>query len=202
MYRIIISIPPVLFEENAAKVRCIINDLYKKGFNEFEANSFTGLRILQDINAEKYLGPEMPVYNHLSAKYFFDLGYKSVYCPVEGDASIYKAVTGFSKGSIECLVFGRIPLFQSRVMSAEFIEGRIFRDKYCEVECFKQDGINLFVERKPFCLIGNKFKKENIHFDMLACDLRFFKDPGKVLDNIHGNNIQDTSDFNFSGKLT
>jgi U32 family peptidase len=200
-YPVVVSIPPVLFEKDAKEMSGRIGELFRKGIDSFEANSFTGMRMLHGLDCEKRLGIDMGVYNHISARYFKSLGFKSVYCPVEGDSSVYKALSAFSETEVECLVFGRLPLFVSRVDSAEFKKRAMFTDKYCRIECYKQNGLNYFVEKTPFCLVGNKFKNEKISFDSLTCDLRFFDNPASVLKSVFDNRIQDSSDFNFFRRL-
>ena len=199
---IILSIPAVLYEKEAKKMQGYIMYLNKNGFNHFEANSYTGMQILKNIDCNKYLGLDMPVMNHLSAEYFYNLGYLSVYATIEGDKSIYKSLN--ISTDIQCLIFGKIPLFQSRVNSKLFCDRASFKDKFdIQIECFKQKEINIFVSKTYFYLIGKIIKQENIFFDSLTADLRYFNNPLKTLQMIFDDKFdnKNLSTFNFFRKL-
>jgi|GEM_PF-869659 len=203
-YKIILSLPSVLFEEDASEMKNFVNTLYNEGFNNFEANSFTGLEILSGLDCFKTAGPEISVMNHLAAGYLHNLGYSSVYAPLESDISILKSLSGFTVCAVDVIVFGRIPLFQSRVSSPDFINNNVFKDKFnIGLECRKHNGLNIFLSKTPFSLIGNKIKDENIFFDNLTCDLRFFNDPFAVLRDVFNGrfNEKNTSSFNYYRKL-
>ena len=204
-YKLILSIPDVLFENEANKMQKYILKLIKNNFTDFEANSYTGMRILNNIKCNKYIGTSMTVMNHLSAKYFYELGFKSLYTAIEGDQAVYKSLSDFSPGNIECLVFGKLPLFQSRVESPVFKSNSTFKDKLnIEIECFNQKHINTFIATTPFSLLGKSIEKEAIYFDSLTADLRYFKNAGKVLNSLHNNhkfNTSNTSTFNFYKRL-
>jgi collagenase-like PrtC family protease len=201
--KIILSIPAILFEKQALKLNNLIDYYIENGFCNFEANSYTGIQCLSEKKCNKSLGYEFPVFNHLSAQYFYSLGFESVFVSPEADSSTYKALSSFTNGKIDCLVFAKLALFQSRVQSDFFINNAVFKDKFTELECFKIMDLNYFVSKKPFSLIGNNFKKENIFFDRLICDLRFFNNPDKIYTQITGNNFnfQETNSFNFNTKL-
>ena len=142
--------------------------------------------------------------NHLAANFFYDLGYSSVYSTLEGDISIFKSLSHFTPGKIEALVFGKIPLFQSRVDSNFFKEGSIFKDKFnIEIECHKEKELNVFVRKTPFSLIDGIIKKEKIYFDSLTADLRYFNNPINILESIFNNKFtkNDFNTFNFYRKL-
>jgi hypothetical protein len=203
-YKVIISIPAILFEKDANEMKNNIIELLKNGFDRFEANSYSAIQILSGIDSEKYLGIEMPVLNHIAAKYYYNLGFKSVYCSYEAESSVFKSLSSFTEGKIESLVFGKIKYFQARVESPFFQEGKLFKDKYVEIECFKQNDTNIFASKIPFFLIGKDFKKECIYFDSLTCDLRHFKNPEVILKQILENKYDytDCSSFNFYKKLT
>ncbi len=203
-HQIILSIPAVLYEHDAEKMKEYINKFFDAGFKNFEANSYTGISILNDIKCNKSLGFGMPVMNHLAANFFYDLGFSSVYTTPEGDMSVFKSLSSFTCGKIEALVFGKIELFQSRVNSSFFKNGSIFKDKFgIKVECHKQEDLNVFVSEIPFSLINEKIKKERISFNSLTADLRYFNNIKSILTSIFKKKIKDynTSTFNFYKKL-
>lgn len=203
-YHIILAIPPVLYESEAAATAVEVKRLFDHGYDTFEANSFTGIEILRNMTCNKYLGPGMPVMNHLAAKYYYDLGFISVYAPIEADLAVFKSLSAFSPGSVECLVMGRIELFISRTAAPEFIHKSRFKDKLgIEVECFKQGALNLFVSTKTMALTGKTFLDQNIFFDSLTADLRFLKSPVTMYQDFINNasSMTMTSDFNFNRKL-
>lgn len=200
----IISIPPVLYEKEADKMKDLINSLYLKGFKEFEANSYTGFQILKDLDCNKYCGPEFPIMNQIASDYLYNNDFNSVYASSESDISLLKALTSFTKGRLELVTFGRSTLFISRVKSNDFADHKLFRDKFnVEIECFQFNDLNYFVSTKPFSFISNNIKEENIYFDSTTADLRFFNDPIKTYSEILNNkfNKDTTSSFNFYRKL-
>ncbi len=199
---IIISIPAVMYENKAKEINKKILNLYNSGFNDFEANSLTGMEILRKLNCNKSLGIDYPIMNHLSGDFYNELGFKSVYCSTESEISVYKSLSGFSKISLNALVFGRIILFQSRVDSPAFQNNMLFKDKFnVEIECIKLDEINIFVSTKCFSLVGEKIKNENIYFNNLTADLRYFKEPIKILKKLNNNSFKDITTFNFYERL-
>ena len=203
-YHLILSIPPVLFEREAEKMNDHIKKLFNNGFKNFEANSYTGIDILENIKCNKYLGLDMPVMNHLAARFFYDLGYSSIYATSEGDKSVYHTLSSIINNKIEVFVFGKIKLFQSRVNSIYFKTKSIFKDKFgIEAECYKENSLNIFVSKTPFSLIQEKIKKEKIYFDSLTADLRYFNNPVNTLELIFKNdfNADNSSMFNFYRKL-
>ena len=112
-YELILSIPDILFENDAIKMNEKIAVLKNEGFNDFEANSFCGIEILQNFSCNKYLGLGLTVMNHVASQYFYNLGFKSVYASIEAELSMYKALSSFSNARIEALIFGKFHyLFQ------------------------------------------------------------------------------------------
>ncbi len=203
-YNLILSIPQVLYEKEAENMNDYIKELYDNGFKNFEANSYTGMSLLNGLECNKSLGIDMTIMNHMAAKFFYDIGYSSIYSTSEGDISIYKSLSTFTPGKIEALVFCKIKLFQSRVDSAFFKDGSAFKDKFnIEIECHKEKELNIFVSKTPFSLIGEKIKKEKIYFDSLTADLRYFDDPINTLESIFKNKFSknDINTFNFYRKL-
>lgn len=203
-FNLILSIPPVLYEEEAENMKIYLKKLYENGIKNFEANSYTGISLLNELNYNKNLGIDMPIMNHLAGRFFYDLGYSSVYSTIEGDLSSFKSLALFTQGKIEALVFGKIPLFHSRVDSSFYTNDSIFKDKFnIEIECHKEKSLNLFVAKFPFSLIGEKIKKEKIYFDSLTADLRYFNDPINTLESIFNNKTKDNAfnSFNFYRKL-
>lgn len=200
---IIFSIPPVLFEKEAESISAIVKDLYDNGFRDFEANSYTGMEILSKYQCKKSLGYEMGLLNEIAADFFYELGYESIYVSIESDLSVLKSVSSFSKKGVNCLVFGKPILFYSRVDEDYFKTGEIFKDKFTELCCVKENNLNLFINEVPFSLIGDKFKKENIYFDALSADLRYFKNPEKVIKDVFENkfNLANCNSFNFFRKM-
>ena len=202
-YKIILSIPSVLYENDARQMYDYVRKLFKIGFEKFEANSYTGMEILREINCSRYLGIGQTVMNHLAANYFAKLGFDSCYTTVEAESSVYKALSSFSNGNIESLVFGKIPLFISRVDSSDYEDGSLFYDKFTEMECHCENELNIFLTKTPFSLVGEKIKSLQITFDGLSADLRYFDNPVKILDAIFKNefNEKNSSSFNFFKKL-
>ena len=203
-YQIILSIPSVLYEKEAEKMEDYIKELYINGFNDFEANSFSGVELLENIKCNKSLGLDMPIMNHLAARFFYDFGYSSVYTTLEGDKSIYHTLSNIIDGKVNILVFGKIKLFQSRVYSSFIKKGTIFKDKFgVEVEYHKENSLNIFVSKKSFSLVQERIKKEKIYFDSLTADLRYYQNPVKTLDLIFKNKLNENnfSTFNFYRKL-
>jgi len=201
---IIISLPAVLYENDIFKFETAISGLIGKGFDNFEANSYTGIEILKKHKCNKFLGIDFSVLNHLAAEFFYSKDIRSLYASIEADISALKALSNFTSGSIECLVFGRIRLFITRVESENFKNGTFFIDKYkTKIECFKDGNLNLFISDIPLSLIDAKFKKENICFDSLTADLRFFNNPKKILNDIFNKkfNSGNSSQFNLFKKL-
>ncbi len=202
-YNLIISIPPVLFEERVIKIKNIIERLYKEGFTDFEANSFCGLEILKNLNCNKHLGIGLPLYNHIATRYYKELGYKSCYSSIEGDISIFKSLANFSEIEIGTIVFGLPELFITRVESPYFKNGAIFSDKYIKILCLDENEIRRFVSVEPLSLISELFKKDQISIDNLTADLRFFKKPEKILKDIFNNEFSNKENcFNYFRKLS
>jgi len=202
--RVIIALPPVLFEKNIVKIKDKVKQLYYEGFKEFEANSFCGMEILKEIDCVKHAGSGLSVYNHIAVKFYKELGYNSVYVPLEGDIPIFKSLSTFSELDIGIIVFGRPELFITRVQSPYFKNKSIFSDKYIKIVCINDGEINRFVSLEPLSFIGDIFKKENIYFDNLIADLRFFDEPALILKEIFNNkfsNIKENS-FNYFRKLS
>jgi collagenase-like PrtC family protease len=201
-YELILAIPDIMFEAKAKQTEILVHKLYKEGFNNFEANSYEGLEILSDLNCNKKAGIGLAVMNHLAADYLNSLGFNEVYASIEADSSIYKSISSFSKSKINCLVYGRLELFKTRVDSPFFIQGNIFEDKYVKMECSKNDEVTNFVSIKPLSFIGMDYKKENILFDHLTADLRYYTNPLKTLNDIYKIIKSDKSEsFNFYRKL-
>ncbi|MBN2546436.1 MAG: U32 family peptidase [Spirochaetes bacterium] len=201
---IIISLPALIYENDILRFEEAIRVLSLKGFENFEANSYTGIQILKNINCNKFLGIDMAVLNHLAADFFYSNGISSLYSSIEADMSSLKALSNFTQGRIECLVFGKIKLFITRVQSEYFENGLNFMDKYkTNIECHKDGCLNLFISGTPLSFVDAKFKKENISFDSLTADLRFFNYPKKILNDIFNNNYNsgNSSQFNLLKKL-
>ena len=203
IYKVIIALPAVLFENEAIIIKKDVLDLYNNGITNFCANSYTGIEILSKIKCNKHLGFEFPVLNHIAAKYFYEEGYKSVYASPESDVSVLKSLSSFCEKQINCFVFGKLPLFISRVEESDFKEKNIFSDKYTEIEVHNYKGANYFISNKIFSLVGDEFKKEQIYFDNLTADLRFFAKPTEILSKIAKKefNKTNTESFNFYRKL-
>lgn len=181
-----------------------VRKLNEEGFNSFEANSYTGMEILKNIECNKSLGIDITVMNHLSALYFFEHGYRSVYASIESDFSMLKSLSSFIDGKIEALVFGKIKLFTTRVESEYFKDGEHFIDNYgIEAECHCEKSLNIFVSAVPLGFFGNKIKNEKVYFDSLCADLRFFPNPQKTLEMIFKNNFNEKNctAFNLFRKL-
>jgi len=201
---IIISLPAVFYEKEALSLEKMIKILYNNGFKNFEANSYSGLEILNSINCSIFLGSDMPVLNHLAAEYFYAQKIKSVYVSGEAEISSYKALSSFCSGNIECVVYSRQKLFITRVKSEFFNNQAVFTDKFnTDAECFKERDLSVFVSGKYFSLINPKIKNENILFDSLTADLRYVKNPLKALNDIFNNRINPEviETFNFFKKL-
>lgn len=203
-YNLILSIPDVLFEQEAGVINSLTADLIKAGFTDFEANSFTGFQILSDKSCTKHAGPWFPVLNHMAAEFFKERGYKSIYGAVEGEASLYKALAAFTSLDLNVLSFGRLPLFISRARDPLFVPGEQFKDKIgIEVECFNRASISYFVSDRYYSLLGEKVQKEAIGIDSSAADLRYFSNPAQVLKALkqHKYPAEEGHSFNFFSKL-
>ncbi len=201
----IFSIPPILFRDRAKAVFEMVKTLINNGFGAFEANSYTGIEMLELANCkEKYLGYEFGIINDIASEYFYKKGFISLYPSIESDQSILKSLSSFNKGKVDCLVFAKPILFYSRVSEEYYKDGEIFRDKFCVMRCFKENGINLFVDERPFSLIGKEFTHSNITFDNLTADLRYFSDPITILKKIYSNQgfHGETTTFNWARKLS
>ncbi|HPO50038.1 MAG TPA: hypothetical protein PLO89_06895, partial [Spirochaetota bacterium] len=201
--RIVFSLPPVLFENEAKNIQKIVTALFKEGYRDFEANSFTGVEILSEFDCHKYLGYEFGLLNDIASDFFYNNGFLSVYPSIESDLSVFKSISSFNKGKVDCLMFCKPILFYSRVKEDFFKKNSLFSDKYTEISCVSENGINLFVSGKIFSLIGEKYKKEKIKFDNLTADLRYFENSKKILKDIFDDKVDlsKTTDFNISRKL-
>lgn len=196
-YDIIFAIPDVIFEKDIDFITATIDKLIKTGYKKFQSNSFDGMEILKKYNCEKSVGLGSAIMNHIAPKFYQEFGYSSFYAPVESDVSILKSLSSFVDQKIECLVYGKIPLFISRV-EEDCYKANKFRDKYIELESYKINELYYFVTSKPLCFIGEIFKKENIKFDSLTADMRFFDNPYlKVLD-LKNNKPQIDKDYSFN----
>ncbi|MBP7552701.1 MAG: U32 family peptidase, partial [Spirochaetes bacterium] len=196
-YDIIFAIPDVIFEKDIDFITATIDKLIKAGYKKFQSNSFDGMEILKKYNCEKSAGLGSAIMNHIAPKFYQEFGYSSFYAPVESDVSILKSLSSFVDQKIECLVYGKIPLFISRV-EEDCYKANKFRDKYIELESYKINELYYFVTSKPLCFIGEIFKKENIKFDSLTADMRFFDNPYlKVLD-LKNNKPQIDKDYSFN----
>jgi U32 family peptidase len=202
-FALILSIPAVLYEDEAIIMKELISDLVKNRFDSFEANSFTGIELLADIECRKYLGTSMPVMNHLAAGYFNELGFMSVYATPEGDSDLYSLLDKLTPGRIEALVFGRLPLYQTRNNTSFFKDKEIFKDKYgVEIQCHNERGLKIFASVTPLSFIGKKFREQKIHFDSLTADLRYFDDPVTTITDIFDDKLdKNLPSFNFFRKL-
>ncbi len=201
-YQLILALPDVMFEERAVEIKQLVCRLHAEGFNNFEANSYEGLEILSGIDCISKAGTGLAVMNHLAADYLYSLGIREVCASIEGDSSVFKSVSGFSECDVSCLVYGKVHLFTTRVYSPAFVENSVFEDKYTAIECHIDDEIFNFIASKPVSFIGPDYKKENISFDHLTADLRFFSNPGKALNDIFNITKTDKSaSFNFFRKL-
>lgn len=202
-YRIIIALPQVIFENNGKKIEKIVKELSDIGFNEFEANSFCGMEILKNINCKKHAGIGLAVYNHLATRFYKNLGYISVYAPIEGDISIFKSLSSFSEIETGIIIFGRPELFITRVESKYFKNKSVFSDKYIKIVCYQDNNVKRFVPEIPLSFIGENFKKDNIKFDNLTADLRFFDNPDSILNDIFNNRFSNEKEsfFNYFRKL-
>ncbi len=201
-YEIVISLPTMIYESNVQNIKNQINNILNSGFTNFQANSLTGVEILKSIDCNRSVGYGLPVLNHLAANFFYENGYKSVTASLEADSSILKSLSNFVENSIEIVVFSKVELFTSRVESEYFKNRNLFKDKYIEMECFKQNENSVFVSKMPFSLMGDKIKLEKIYFDSLIADLRYFDSPYDIITKILSDNYRgETTTFNFYRKL-
>lgn len=200
-YKVVLSLPKILYNKEAIRVFELVNKL-QIDFTEMEANSFTGMQMLNELSVKKRAGIGLNILNHIAADYLYEDGYHSVYTSVEGDIKDYRFLSKTCKKGIDALVFGKLPLFVSRVDSNNFRESQIFKDKFgVNLECKKGLGVNYFISTKPFSLIGENIRGEEIFFDNLTIDLRFFKNPIKIYKSLLDNSQIDTGSFNFYRKL-
>jgi len=196
-YELIFAIPDIIFEKDIDFITNAIDKLYKAGFKKFQSNSFDGMEALKKYNCEKSAGLGLAVMNHIAPKFYQEFGYSSFYVPVESDLSVLKSLGSFSDQKIECCVYGKIPLFISRV-EEDCYENNKFRDKYIELETYKINDLYYFVTSKPLCFIGEVFRKENIKFDSLTADMRFFDNPYLTGKEIKNNRLQFDKDYSFN----
>lgn len=196
-YELIFAIPDVIFEKDIDLVTTTIDKLYKAGFKKFQSNSYDGMEILRKYNCEKHAGLGLTVMNHIAPRFFQEFGYSSFYAPIESDVSILKSLSAFVDQKIECCVYGKIPLFISRV-DEDCYKANKFRDKYIELESYKINELYYFVTSKPLRFIGDTFKKENIKFDSLTADMRFFDNPYLKAQDMKNNKAQFDKDYSFN----
>ena len=203
-YHLILSIPDSLFEDEMKEMYLLIKDALQQGFNNFEANSYSAMEILSTLNCKKFIGPFLPVLNQLAAEFYYERGYQSLYASCEAELSTLKALSAFTAGQLEIVVFARLELFKSSVQDKRMKPGDILTDKFQQsVELFQDIRQNLFVSKDVFSLIGKKFTQEDISFNSLTADLRYFREPGRILQDLKKGKIdlKKTKSFNFYGKL-
>ncbi len=203
---ITISLPDILYENELKSLKNTIQELIKIGIKSFEANSNGQINLLSKYsNLDIQLGPLLPVYNYLSSEFYMNQGVSSVYIPYETDINMIRDLSLNSRLKTGLIVYGRVPLFYSRVSSKLYDNGSIFEDNIgIKVEVFNEFSINIFAGIEPINLINEDFVNKQIKLDFLTADFRFDKTPYKSFKNIINKQVvnnKSSSLFNLTRKL-
>lgn len=203
-YKLIVSLPHVIYEKDLDGYRNLLKQLEAEGLDNFEANSFTGISLLENVKGHKYAGAGIPVYNHKAGAFLYDMGFSSVYGAYEAESDVLKTLSLTLDGSFEVLVYSKLALFISRVEDQSFNHGAVFKDRIgTEIECKKYGGMNHFISSKQFNLVSDKVKKTGITADSLTADIRHNAHLTELLRLLDKRIFKEGefSFFNFFGKL-
>lgn len=200
-YEVIISFPPVIYENEEKPYITLIENFCSLGLCNFQADSLSMIEILsQNPKCKIYGGMWLSVLNRKSAELLQELGCKSVYATAEADEATLESLDNTVNGQLEALIFARLPLFISRVADEKFVDGAIFSDNIgTKIECRLLDGVSYFFSKEFFSLCNITGNNKEIRFDHLTADLRFCDIA--VWKDLHSGKPIQGNLFNYSRKL-
>lgn len=200
-YEVIVSFPPVIYQTEEKAYNSLIEKCCSLGLYNFQVDSLSMLELLSaNEKCRIYGGMWLSVLNRKSAQLLYKLGCQSVYATPEADEFVLEALDNTVEGQLEALVFGRLPLFISRVKDEKFVDGTVFSDNIgTKIECRQLDNVSYFFSKEYFYLSKQECSKREIYFDHLTADLRFCDI--KIWNDLQTAKPIKGNPFNFSRKL-
>jgi collagenase-like PrtC family protease len=149
---VIISLFPIMFEDDILRVKGIVEYLEARAAFEYEINDISQYNLLVrelGIDSNRVVGGQgLACYNHISIRFLKDvLGISRVAIPLEMDSRGIIAMVDENRGygNLIFTKLSRVPGMYSRAQAKEFYEGAEFKDKIGTVmKIHKYQGINIF----------------------------------------------------------
>ena len=173
---LVAALPSVFFDDDIPAVKELLQACQGAGVT-VEVNSWGGWRLAREVGVKTESGLGLPVLNSLAAKWLAEAGLSCVALSVEADRIQLEDVSAHCPVAASLVVFGRPPLFTSRVdLSKEGLLGKIVEDRRgVRARCSMEDGLWMFRPVEPFDLRG--LRNPKIRVRHLVADLVGSDDP-------------------------
>jgi len=174
--QVVVALPQVFFESDLPAMRNLLR-LCARADVSVEVNSWGGWWLARRARVRIEGGPGLPVLNALAARRLRELGIECVTLSIEADRRQLEEVCECCPVPCSLVVFGRPPLWTTRVeLSEKRLRGRVLEDRR-GVQLKARVGGGLWVMRplEPFDLRASA--NERIRASHLVVDLVGSEDP-------------------------
>ncbi|MBN1971408.1 MAG: U32 family peptidase [Candidatus Delongbacteria bacterium] len=196
--KIIISLYPILFNEDYTEIKQIVLSLKEK-IHGIEINDIGQIEFCRQNGFKVFGGPGISVYNHVTVKFLQKLGIHSIHPAYELDKKAIENLIQKSELPVSMTVYTHIPLFFSRAEDERFNIGNEFSDKLgTELITTKYRSITNFYSKKPFIISDISFDNK---VDYVIADLSYERDPIATIKQIKNQKFNDYSTFNLMRNL-
>ncbi len=169
------ALPPVFFEDDLHDVTRLIEVCAEKRL-PVEVNSWGAWRLAKQCGARMEGGPGLAVLNSLAAKKLQELGLQLVTISSEADRRQMENLAAACPAPCSLTVFGRPPLFTSRVGLPDDLLRDVLSDRRgARLTTKKERGLTIFRPERPFDL--RDLTNARIRVKYLTVDLVGSEDP-------------------------
>jgi putative protease len=173
--RLVVALPPVVFEERLADVRDLVSACRDAGVT-IEANTWGGGRLARESGLPWESGPGLAVLNSLAARALQAWGAAGVTLSVEADQQQLEDLCRACPAPASLLVYGRPALMVTRADVPAACLGRVFEDRRkIRMVPRYESGLALYRPLEPFSI--RHCRNPDIRVAHLVADLVGVPDP-------------------------
>ncbi|MCK5835346.1 MAG: U32 family peptidase, partial [Lentisphaeria bacterium] len=197
--QVTIALPTVFYSNQIEELTTVIKEATKRKI-AIEVNSWGGLHLAKELNAQFLAGPGLAITNGRAGDFLKGLGCQKVYWSIEADRKILTDLSQSTPLPARMTVAGFPVLMHSRVEFPEKAYGKIYQDRReIKMKMAMNQGITTLRTEKPYSLL--KQKDANITAAEYVIDLTGLSKPRKTLKQFLSCSIEAPSLFNFDKSL-
>ncbi len=198
--RKIIALQSVIYEVDIPQIRAVLEEAEKRKI-AVEVQGWDSLQLAKEYHVAIEMGAGMGCLNAISAQQLEALGCRTVATSIEMDQSQLEALTQASATPLTIQIFGRPPLFITRIEPQPcFKNGEKLTDaRGTEIQVFQEGNVWVYRPVSPYYwgnLVNAKIKAQHYVADLIGDPT-----PLKTLDQILNKKIPVTGAFNYAKTL-